>query len=103
MNIRKNKMPKTKNPELKVKSKNNKEYYQTTIDATKKHNKDNYDLMSFRMPKGGKDSLKAYLEQRKQEEPDNPKYSTFYAFINTLINEEMQQNTLKEAEKSDTI
>lgn len=97
-------MPKAKDPSLTVTSKSSdKKYYKSSLKAVEKNNEDKYDLMSFRMPKGGKDALKEYLDRRKKEEPDNPKYSTFYAFINTLINDEMQKFNLKNTENSDII
>ena len=68
--------------------KNEAGYYQSVYDTSKEFNKNNYDVLTVRIPKGCKDALKEYQEQKNQAEPENLKYSSVNALIKALLEEE---------------
>ena len=72
--------------------KNEAGYYQSVYDTTREFNKNNYDTLTVRVPKGFKDKLKAHQEQMHQQQPDNPKYSSLNAMIKTLWEQETENN-----------
>ena len=77
-------MPKAPNPELKNESGN----YKSIAKNANDFNKNNYDVLTVRVPKGTKDKLKDYQERMRQEEPENPKYSSVNALIKALLESE---------------
>lgn len=84
-------MPKERDPE---KWTDDGKYLKSRLDTTKKHNKENYDTILLRIPKGTKDTLTQWVMQRADEEPDNPRYNdlkrnraSVNAFIVSLIEE----------------
>lgn len=68
--------------------KNEAGYYQSVYDTSKEFNKNNYDVLTVRIPKGSKDALKEYQEQMNQTEPENSKYSSVNAMIKALLENE---------------
>ena len=76
-----NAMPKKADASLK----NEAGYYQSVYDTSKEFNKNNYDVLTVRIPKGTKDALKEYQERMNQAEPENPKYSSVNALVKTLL------------------
>ena len=77
----KNIMPKKPDPTKK----NEANYYKSVYKNSKEFNKNNYDVLTIRIPKGTKDALKDYQERMCQEEPDNIKYSSVNALVKTLL------------------
>ena len=77
-------MPKTPNPELKNESGN----YKSIAKNANEFNKNNYDVLTVRIPKGCKEALKDYQERMNEEEPDNPKYTSVNALLKALLEEE---------------
>lgn len=76
-------------PKIKDASKVNEAgYYKSVYNTSKEFNKNNYDVLTVRIPKGSKDALKEYQEQKNQAEPDNPKYSSVNAMIKALLENE---------------
>lgn len=77
-------MPKNANPELKNESGN----YKSIAKNANEFNKNNYDVLTVRIPKGCKDALKEYQERKNEEEPENPKYNSVNALVKALLEEE---------------
>lgn len=77
-------MPKKPDESLKNKA----GYYQSRYDTSKEFNKNNYDVLTIRVPKGTKDALKEYQERMNQTEPENPKYSSINALVKALLESE---------------
>lgn len=77
-------MPKKEDPTKK----NEAGYYHSRYENSKEFNKNNYDVLTIRVPKGTKDALKEYQERMNQEEPDNPKYSSVNALVKALLESE---------------
>ena len=77
-------MPKKADDSLK----NGAGYYQSVYATTKEFNKNNYDVLTVRIPKGSKDSIKEYQEKMKEEQPNNPKYQSINLLIKTLLENE---------------
>lgn len=69
--------------------KNDAGYYQSIYDTSKEYNKNNYDVITVRLPKGTKEVLKAYQQHMHQQEPDNSKYSSVNSMINALLDQEL--------------
>lgn len=78
------KMPKKPDASLK----NEAGYYKSVYDTSKDFNKNNYDVLTVRIPKGTKDALKEHQEKMCQAEPDNPKYSSLNALVKALLENE---------------
>ena len=77
-------MPKKADSSLK----NEAGYYQSVYDTSKEFNKNNYDVLTVRIPKGSKNAIKEYQERMNQAEPNNPKYSSVNALVKTLLEAE---------------
>ena len=77
-------MPKKADASLK----NEAGYYQSVYDTSKEFNKNNYDVLTVRIPKGTKDALKQYQEQMNEADPENTKYSSVNALVKALLESE---------------
>lgn len=76
----------SKKPDASLK--NEAGYYQSIYNTSKEFNKNNYDVLTIRIPKGTKDALKEYQERMNQAEPENSKYSSVNALVKALLEEE---------------
>lgn len=77
-------MPKKANPELKNESGN----YKSIAKNANEFNKNNYDVLTIRIPKGTKEELKNYQEKMYQENPEDSKYSSVNALVKALLEAE---------------
>lgn len=77
-------MPKTPDESLK----NEAGYYKSIYETSKEFNKNNYDVLTIRIPKGTKDALREYQERMHQAEPENPQYCSVNALVKALIEKE---------------
>lgn len=84
MNVGVYNMPRKPDASLKNKS----GYYQSVYDNSKEFNKNNYDVLTIRIPKGCKDALKDYQERMRQADPENPRYTSVNAFVKELLESE---------------
>lgn len=72
--------------------KNNAGYYHSIYNTTREYNKNNYDVLTVRIPKGMKESLKEYQQQIHKKDPNNPKYTSVNSLINDLLKQEFHSN-----------
>lgn len=49
-------------------------YYKSRLETSKTFNKDNYDQIIVRVPKGAKELITNYVEQMSEKYPEDPKY-----------------------------
>jgi len=68
--------------------KNDAGYYQSTYNTSKEFNKNNYDLLTVRVPKGFKNTLRQHQEEMHRQQPDNPKYKSVNAMVKALLEQE---------------
>lgn len=78
--------------ESNLSKKNSAGYYQSTYNTTREFNKNNYDVLTVRVPKGAKEILKAHQQQMHQQYPENPKYASLNSMINNLLDAEIAPN-----------
>ena len=69
--------------------------YQSRIDRSREYDKKDVDKIIVRVPKGARDKLNAYIEEKASADPDNAKYSdvvrkrpSLNALIKYLLTEE---------------
>lgn len=98
MKVRYSNMPKKSDPNLTYLTSSGKKMYKSQNNADKNAEYDKtQDKVIIRLPKGSNSIIKAYVENKAIEEPDNRKYSTdkgrpsVNAFIKTLIEDEIGQ------------
>ena len=72
-----------------ISKKNSAGYYESTYATSRQFNKNNYDVLTVRIPKGSKEALKEYQQEMHQRYPDNPKYNSVNSMITTLLNQEL--------------
>lgn len=82
-------MPRKPNPDLKRVTINGNEYYKSRYKTSQEYDKNNYDQIKLRVCKGSKKILMEYLEQKKSENSDNPKYKSLNSMIISLLEEEV--------------
>lgn len=69
--------------------KNSAGYYQSTYNTTREFNKNNYDVLTVRIPKGTKALLKVHQQQMHQQHPENSKYISLNSMIKYLLDQEL--------------
>jgi len=79
-----NNMARKTDPSLK----NENGVYTSRQKANKNWEDTKVEQLTVRFPKGSRDKLKEYVEQKSKSEPDNPKYSSLNALIKHLLVEE---------------
>ena len=103
-------MPAKKDPTKK----DDKGRYKSTVELGLQYDKDQYDKIILRVPKGSNQAIKDYVAQKAEADPENLKYNSYNgktyrpsvnALVRALLEEEMgiDFDELKAASKSDNI